>query len=96
MYLSRTTSYLAVAIDCEWGSWTIKDCSTSCGQGTRTKTRSVKVKAAHGGKCPGKRTMKEDCNLKKCPSKFSMTFFSAVMYLNHLSSNQGHVLHTYH
>ena len=75
MYLSRTTSYLAVAIDCEWGSWTIKDCSTSCGQGTRTKTRSVKVKAIHGGKCAGIRTMKEDCNLEKCPSKFSMTFF---------------------
>ena len=70
MYLSRTTSYLAVAIDCEWGSWAIKDCSRSCGQGTRTKTRSVKVKATHGGTCAGKRTMKEDCNLRKCPSKF--------------------------
>ena len=62
--LSRTTSNLAVAMDCEWGSWTIKGCSSTCGQGTRTKIRSVRIKAAHGGKCDGKNTMIEACNLK--------------------------------
>ena len=75
MCLSRTTSNIAVAIDCEWGSWTIKGCSSTCGQGTRMKIRSVKIKATHGGKCVGKNKMIEACNLKKCPSKFSKMFF---------------------
>ena len=74
MCLSRTTSNLAVAIDCEWGSWTTKGCSSTCGQGTRIKIRTVKVKATPGGKCVGKNTMNEACNLRKCPSKFSTMF----------------------
>ena len=64
-----TIPNLAVAIDCEWGAWTTKDCSKTCGQGTRTKTRSVRVGATHGGKCIGKNTMSEPCNLRNCPSK---------------------------
>ena len=74
MCLSRTTSNLAVAIDCEWGSWTTKGCSSTCGQGTRIKIRTVKVKATQGGKCVGKNTMNEACNLGKCPGKFSTMF----------------------
>ena len=82
LFLSLTISNLAVAIDCEWGSWTTKGCSSTCGQGTRIKIRTVKVKATQGDKCFGKNTMNEACNLRKCPSKFSTMFYSTVIYLN--------------
>ena len=69
LFLSLTISNLAVAIDCEWGSWRTKDCSSTCGIGTRTKMRTVKIKATHGGKCIGKNTINEPCNIRNCPSK---------------------------
>ena len=81
MCLSLTTSNLAVAIDCEWGSWSIRDCSSKCGPGTRTKIRTVSIKATNGGKCMGKNTMNEPCNIKNCPSKgLTLCFFLNVTY----------------
>ena len=74
MCLSFTTS-LAVAIDCEWGSWSINDCSSTCGPGTRTKLRTISIKARHGGKCIGKNVMNEPCIIKNCPSKGLNLFF---------------------
>ena len=76
MCLSLTTSNLAVAIDCEWGSWSVGDCSISCGKGTRTKIRTVSIKGTHGGKCMGKNIMIESCNIKNCPSKGLTLCFS--------------------
>ena len=73
MCFSLTTS-LAVAMDCEWGSWSINDCSSTCGPGTRTKLRTVSIKARHGGKCIGKNVMNEPCIIKNCPSK-GLNFF---------------------
>ena len=66
---------LAVAIDCEWGSWNVNDCSSTCGPGTRTKIRTVSIKERHGGKCRGKNVMKEPCIMRNCPSKVLNLFF---------------------
>ena len=58
-----------MAVNCEWSDWQAGECSVSCGGGTRTNTRTKKIKEAHGGTCKGKATNKEKCNTKKCPSK---------------------------
>ena len=68
-------NFLAVAIDCEWGSWNVNHCSSTCGPGTRTKQRTVSIEERHGGKCRGKNVMKEPCIMKKCPSKGLNLFF---------------------
>ena len=81
MCLSFTTS-LAVAIDCEWGSWSINDCSSTCGPGTRTKLRTVLIKARHGGTCIGKNVMNEPCIIKICPSKgLTLLFLDRNIFL---------------
>ena len=81
MYWSLSISNLAVTINCEWGSWITNDeCSSSCGEGTLTKKRSIKVQATHGGKCSGKNTMTVPCNLKNCPSKRLILVFHTLLY----------------
>ena len=56
-------------VDCEWDDWTIGNCSSSCGGGTRTNTRSKKVNAEHGGEeCDDVATsIEESCNVQECP-----------------------------
>ena len=75
-YSTSNTLNLAVAIDCEWGSWSIEACTKTCGEGTRTKTRKVAVKETNGGTCVGSRRITEPCNEKNCPSKWLILFFS--------------------
>ena len=54
-------------VPCEWGDWIVGDCSQSCGGGTRTRTRAVKVSAQHGGEeCNGPTSIDESCNVQNC------------------------------
>ena len=54
-------------VPCEWGDWIVGDCSQSCGGGTRTRTREVKVSAQYGGEeCNGPTSIDESCNLQNC------------------------------
>ena len=55
-------------VDCQWNDWTIGTCSATCGDGTRTNTRTEKVFAAHGGEeCNGPASIQESCNIQVCP-----------------------------
>ena len=58
-------------IDCEWNEWQIGGCTTSCGKGYRTKSRTKKVEEANGGTCDGESTEHELCTSAPCPSKLS-------------------------
>ena len=58
-------------IDCEWNEWQTGVCTTSCGKGYRTKSRTKKVEEANGGTCDGEGTEHELCNSGPCPSKQS-------------------------
>ena len=58
-------------IDCEWNEWQIGGCTTSCGKGYRTKSRTKKVEEANGGTCDGESTVHELCNSDPCPCKKS-------------------------
>ena len=50
---------------CQFDSWTIFDCSKTCGGGKRVKTRS-KLVTEVGTPCKGLATIQEDCNSAKC------------------------------
>jgi hypothetical protein len=55
-------------VDCvmhEWGSW--GDCSKSCGVGTQSRTRGIKVHTMHGGKPCETKNDAQDCNTQACP-----------------------------
>ena len=55
-------------VDCGWTPWIIGACSKSCGGGIRTRIRTVKVAAQHGGgECEGAKSIEEWCNVQDCP-----------------------------
>ena len=59
---------VCIKVHCEWTDWNVGDCSTSCGNGTRTNNRTTKISAAHGGKeCEGSHHAEEICHVKECP-----------------------------
>ena len=68
-YLSYTV------INCEWDEWAIGECSATCGNGTRTNTRTKLVEEQNGGNCTGQPTETEECHLQDCPGNF--LFFSS-------------------
>jgi len=56
-------------VDCELSDWTDwSACSATCGDGKKTRSRSVKVAAQHGGKVCDALEDSEDCKIDKaCP-----------------------------
>ena len=53
-------------VDCEWQEWQYGECSVTCGEGTRRKTRSKNVDERDGGVCIGKPIVIEECNEGNC------------------------------
>ncbi|CAE7632321.1 HMCN1 [Symbiodinium microadriaticum] len=64
--------------DCElsaYGEWSV--CTTSCGSGLRTRSRSIQVQASGGGQpCQGPLALLEPCNLGPCPCEVTDAAFS--------------------
>ncbi|XP_074608868.1 uncharacterized protein LOC141863292 [Acropora palmata] len=66
------------ALDCEtpcpvdgnWGEWQEwSECSTTCGPGTRVRTRECDSPAPeYGGQCPGTGQQTEACTIRPCPT----------------------------
>merc|ERR1719478_62711 len=56
-------------IHCKLSDWTAwSACSTTCGQGTRSRSRSVRVEAKHGGQaCEDALEASEQCKDRECP-----------------------------
>ena len=55
-------------MNCKWGTWQLKDCSTSCGEGRQVKFRKVATHASGGGKaCEGESSRSQSCNYGTCP-----------------------------
>ena len=63
-----------IAVNCEWGKWEAGSCSSSCGPGLRTKTRTKNVLESNGGVCIGKPSVSEHCFLMSCPGQFINLF----------------------
>ena len=57
-------------VDCEWTEWVAGVCSKTCGEGTRTLTRTVNITADYDGEeCVGSFTRVGRCNDQKCEGK---------------------------
>ena len=69
-----------ISVDCQWNDWTIGTCSATCGDGTRTNTRTEKVFAAYGGEeCNGPASIQESCNIQMCPGMKTLL----ILYVIH-------------
>ena len=56
--------------DCTWDTWSAwSRCTTTCGDGIRTRTRTKAIKEVGGGLCNGQPSETEICNPKSCQSK---------------------------
>ena len=61
---------MSFSVNCEWNNWEKGTCSKTCGGGTQTNTRTIKVEASEGGtECTGESSETLDCNTQECPSK---------------------------
>ena len=76
----------SILVDCEWGAWVEGDCSTTCGTGEQTNTRTKLVKEAHGGKCTGGFTDVTSCLVAECPGMYLSGTFNKKnsAYLRHM------------
>jgi len=54
-------------VDCQWGEWTIGECSKTCGGGRRLDTRVKIVEQFGGHPCVGDDSIIEACNTDPCP-----------------------------
>lgn len=65
---TRACGTAACPVDCsmsEWREWSA--CSAACGEGTRTRTRSVSQRAESGGEpCPEENQLNAQCNVRPC------------------------------
>ena len=81
-------------VHCVWNDWIYDKCSKSCGTGTRNKTRTEKIAAAHGGDpCDGVASDVETCTVQECPGCRKISSFPPLMHLLHLTSRP---ISTYH
>lgn len=67
LQVTRLIQFDIILANCQWGAWSIGDCSKSCGGGTRAKYRRKVEHEANGGTCHGVWDIEEDCNTQKCP-----------------------------
>ena len=56
-------------VDCTWSDWTEGECSMTCGEGIREKTRVMYEEQYGGAPCSGEASAIESCNLGECPGK---------------------------
>jgi len=65
----RSCNPRACPVNCVWDQWnTWESCTVSCGGGTRVRTRSKLVEAAHGGAdCAGDTHETQPCGNQCCP-----------------------------
>lgn len=61
---------LPCLVDCTWGDFSDwGDCSATCGDGKRSRARTIAIPAAgDGAECSGDASEEETCNEGECPS----------------------------
>ncbi|CAK8671672.1 unnamed protein product [Clavelina lepadiformis] len=66
---SRSCNTRCCPVNCAWGAWTsYGSCSTTCGTGTQTRSRSIGTLTSCGGLgCSGLSTDIRNCNTHCCP-----------------------------
>lgn len=77
-----------------WSSW--GSCSTTCGAGSKARTRSCTNPApvGAGSQCSGSTTESSSCNLVTCPSQYTMLSFLGIFFITrHLGFSFHLILH---
>ena len=63
------SNYQIYVADCEWNVWeTYSACSVTCGEGTKTKSRTKSVEESGGGMCSGEYEKTISCYEGQCTS----------------------------
>ena len=66
-------SFMPCVVNCVWDQWIIGDCSVTCGEGTRTNTRTQNETAQFGGdECDGSTSAIENCKEQECPGRICL------------------------
>ena len=66
--------------NCIWGTWSaFSECTESCGEGTKTRSRKKILKESNGGTCKGTTTDTTYCNIKNCPGKLSLNILFSML-----------------
>ena len=74
-------------VHCVWNDWTIGQCSVTCGNGTRTNTRTQKQPAQFGGdECIGSESAVVNCNDLECPGRIFPKIPNLVSFAMTLNS----------
>ena len=77
---------LILTVDGGWGTWSpYGDCSVTCENGTRTRTRQCDNPPAKrgGSTCPAESAQYKNCSLSMCPSKFQFNPFMPAAAKKH-------------
>ena len=72
---SQIFLFFKISVNGQWGAWSgWTGCSTTCGTGTKYRSRNCNNPApANGGaSCPGTQIEFMSCNLQVCPGKWKM------------------------
>jgi hypothetical protein len=86
-----TTALLSIArcapgdcpVDCVLSEWSnYGTCSTTCGGGLQTRTRTVVVARRHGGAWCGAKSQTKACNTNRCPLCSSGTWYLGLTGLS--------------
>ena len=66
-------------VDCQMGTWSAwSACDTSCGGGTRFRTRDILVQAAYGGLACGDTIEYDTCNTQPCCTTTNIFFTDSI------------------
>ena len=76
--------FLFHLVNCEWGNWSLGQCSAKCGGGIQIDSRVQSQEALFDGNpCEGEATRKTVCNPNACPGK--ILFMNCVYNSTRLS-----------
>merc|ERR1719451_286190 len=73
---SQNCNTHACPVDGTWSGWTYGTCSTSCGAGTKSGTRTCQGQAHGGADCAGSATGSFACDHGPCPVHCATSAFS--------------------
>eukprot|EP00465_Bigelowiella_longifila_P007687 CAMPEP_0185263884 /NCGR_PEP_ID=MMETSP1359-20130426/16937_1 /TAXON_ID=552665 /ORGANISM="Bigelowiella longifila, Strain CCMP242" /LENGTH=346 /DNA_ID=CAMNT_0027851757 /DNA_START=388 /DNA_END=1428 /DNA_ORIENTATION=+ len=85
----------ACPIDCQLSPWEESECSSTCGEGVTTRTRSILVHPKNNGQPCGDLIVEKPCFLRHCPIKLQMwrnTSCSGIGYVYQEIGNFGKVV----
>ena len=67
--MNNLNSHIFAQVNCVWEKWSLwSGCSTTCGEGSRTRMRRILSHEENGGSCNGHSIETKHDNCGECPS----------------------------